>query len=404
MKKKIMGGIGFVIMLAGILVLTNIGPMFATNIQDEENKRQEMENELKDVETVIQELEQYKSNQEEYISRLDVELTDVTNAIHEYKRQEEQKQDQIAKKKKQIKAAKEDIKEQYEDMKKRIQFMFENGNSLYEEMLLSSHSFSDFLNRAEYISELTEYDRNMLEKLKKAKEKLDKQMAKLKRQEEELNDLIARTEARQSDMEAMIAEKQSVIKEYNEDITNKEDAKAALEQDIKAQEALIEELKELERKRREEEERRRREAEAKKQQADLPTYDGGIFKWPLPGYTAISSEFGYRSDPFTGETSYHNGIDIPAPEGTPIVAAYDGEVVWAYYSDTAGNWIGIDHGDGITTIYMHSSQLLVSAGEKVTAGQTIALVGTTGRSTGNHLHFTVRVNGEDVNPHNYVGG
>lgn len=402
MKKIISRCMSF--LLIGALVLSGPHLLFATDIKDAEGKKEELEDDLKNVETIIEELEQYKSNEEAYIVKLDQELSNITDAIYTYKQQAEDKKAEIKKKKKQIKNAKADIAQQYEAMKKRIQYMFENGNSLYEDMLLSSGSISDFLNRAEYINELTEYDRNMLEKLQKAKQKLDKQMAKLKQQEEELNALIAQTEAKQSDMQALIQEKKTVVKEYDDSISNKEDAKEALEQEIKAQEQLIAELKELERKRKEEEERRRREAEQRQQQANLPTYDGGMFLWPLPGYTNISSEFGYRDDPFTGERAYHNGLDIPAPEGTPIIAAYDGEVIWAYESATAGRWIGIDHGDGIITIYMHASKLLVTEGEQVTAGQTIALVGTTGRSTGNHLHFTVRVNGEDRNPHEYVGG
>ena len=124
--------------------------------------------------------------------------------------------------------------------------------------------------------------------------------------------------------------------------------------------------------------------------------------WPLPGYSTVSSDFGYRSDPFTGKQSYHSGIDIPAPAGTRIVAAASGQVAWANYSTTAGNWIGIDHGNGVYTVYMHCSALIVSAGQNVSAGDVIGLVGTTGSSTGNHLHFSVRLNGAYVSPWNYV--
>lgn len=391
------------IMIACAFVLLDSNAFFATNIKEEESKKQEMEDDLKNVQDVIDELEQYKKDEKEYISKLDTELTEVTNTIYEYEKKADKKKKQIKNKKKQIKEAKADIEKQYEDMKKRIQYMYENGDTMYAEMILSSDSISDFLGRAEYINAITEYDRNMLTKLENSKNKLDKQMAKLKKQEKELNEIIAENEQKQADMQTLISAKQAVVKEYDDNISSKEEAAEALEADIKAQEALIAELKELERKRKEEEERRRKEALLQQQQADLPTYDGGKFKWPLPGYTYISSEYGYRSDPFTGQQAYHNGIDIPAPLGTPIVAAYAGEVVWAYHSSTAGNWIGIDHGDGITTIYMHASQLLVTQGQKVTAGETIALVGSTGRSTGNHLHFTIRVNGTDVNPHEYVG-
>ena len=132
-------------------------------------------------------------------------------------------------------------------------------------------------------------------------------------------------------------------------------------------------------------------------------YDGGMFKWPAPSYTKITSEFGNRMHPTLGVEKFHNGIDMAAPGGSPILAAYDGNVVAADYSNSMGNYIMIDHGDGLYTIYMHASALYVSKGSFVTKGQNIAAVGTTGRSTGNHLHFSVRLNGSYVNPRSYLG-
>ena len=126
------------------------------------------------------------------------------------------------------------------------------------------------------------------------------------------------------------------------------------------------------------------------------TVSGGGFTWPLPGHTTISSGYGYRGSEF------HKGIDIPASAGTTIVAAGSGTVEWANYSTTAGNWIGINHGNGVYSVYMHMSALLVSAGTKVSAGQSIGLVGNTGASQGNHLHFAVRKNGAYVNPWDYL--
>lgn len=128
----------------------------------------------------------------------------------------------------------------------------------------------------------------------------------------------------------------------------------------------------------------------------------GKWRWPLDGYTTISSDYGWRSDPFSGATTLHNGIDFPAPSGTNIHAVADGTVTWANYSTTAGNWTGIAHGNGITSVYMHQSVLLVAPGTKVKKGDVIGLVGTTGSSTGNHLHLGVQKNGKYVNPWDYL--
>lgn len=401
--KRFLFGCVCIAALVCLIVVTDMVPLYATSIQEEESKKQELENDLEDIQGVISSLEQYINDEEAYIDKVDGELTVLTDGIYELQGKIKAKKKEIKAKKKEIKLAQADIDIQYENMKKRIQFMFENGDAMYAQMILGSENVSDFLNRAEYINELTTYDREQLTKLQKAKKKLNKQKKKLETQQTDLEELMAGEEKRKADMELLIANKKAVVDGYTADISEKEEAALEIQAEIEAQEAIIAELIELERKRKEEEERRRQEALKQQQEANLPDYDGGQFLWPVPGYYTISSEYGTRSDPFTGLSAWHNGIDIPAPEGTPIVAAYSGEVIWSYYSSSAGNWIGIDHGDGIVTIYMHASKLLVSEGDVVSAGETIALVGTTGRSTGNHLHFTVRVNGSDQNPHNFVG-
>ena len=126
------------------------------------------------------------------------------------------------------------------------------------------------------------------------------------------------------------------------------------------------------------------------------------FTWPCPASGRITSGFGSRKSPTKGASSNHQGIDISAPTGTSIVAAAAGEVVIATYSSSAGNYVMISHGGGVYTVYMHASSLLVSQGQSVKKGQTIAKVGSTGYSTGSHLHFGVRVNGSYVNPTKYV--
>ena len=126
----------------------------------------------------------------------------------------------------------------------------------------------------------------------------------------------------------------------------------------------------------------------------------GSLQWPLPIPGSITSPFGYRTDPLTGETSYHDGTDIAAPEGTPILAAADGTVTVANALDSWGGsygyYVQIDHGSGLQTLYAHCCQVCVTQGQQVQAGQVIAYVGHTGRATGNHLHFEVRENGERV--------
>lgn len=187
--------------------------------------------------------------------------------------------------------------------------------------------------------------------------------------------------------------KQADIKAYETDIHNREQLLREYEAEIAAQNAEIKELEEISKTL----QKQLEEANGKKK-----TYDGGMFAWPAPSYTRISDDYGERMHPTLNVKKFHNGLDLAAPGGSPILAAYSGTVVAAAYSSTMGNYIMLYHGDNLYTIYMHASKLYVSQGAEVTKGQKIAAVGTTGRSTGNHLHFGVRLNGNYVNPWNYL--
>ena len=130
----------------------------------------------------------------------------------------------------------------------------------------------------------------------------------------------------------------------------------------------------------------------------LQEINGDLFKKPLRGWYYVSSRYGWRDNPFSGKRTFHNGIDMACPSGTPIYAAMDGTVIAATYSDTYGYYVTIRHHSGYQTMYAHMSQILASNGQRVTAGTRIGLVGSTGQSTGPHLHFTVLKNRSSTNP------
>lgn len=366
---------------------------YAASIEEEKKKQEEMQKELKNTEKYLKELETLKGNTQAYIKELDVRLNQLTDNIYEIESQISVKKGEIEATKLDIEKAKEDINSRYESMKLRIQYMYENGESSYIDMILGSQNMNELFTRAEYLSKITAYDREQLEKLQLAKEELDAKEATLIAEEAELEGLLNEAQAEQNATEDLIAAKRDVVEGYASNISDAEAEKKNLLEDIETQKAIIAELEEIERKRRE---------EALKNQLNL-TYDGGKMTWPVPGYSRISSYYGTRPDPFGSPTQeFHSGIDIPAPRGVNIISAYDGEVAWSYYSNSAGNWVGVDHGDGIYTVYMHMSKRLVSEGDKVKKGDVLGLVGTTGRSTGNHLHFAVRQNGSYVDPLKWV--
>ncbi len=198
-------------------------------------------------------------------------------------------------------------------------------------------------------------------------------------------------ESEEASLNSLIDEKKKTIEQVSDDIQEKEAAIAEYEADIREQNETIAMLEKVV-----------AEEKARLAEESRIRYDGGMFAWPAPSYTRISDDYGNRMHPTLHVEKFHNGIDLAAPGGSPILAAYDGKVVAADYSGSMGNYIMIDHGDGLYTIYMHASALYVSKGTWVSKGQKIAAVGSTGRSTGNHLHFSVRLNGSYVSPWNYI--
>ena len=395
MKKKIMRLMRIAAVAAVVLYISSalVKQNYAATLEEEKKKQEEMQKELKNTKAYLKELEKLKGDTEAYIKELDVRLNQLTDNIYTLERSVDTKKAEIEAIKLDIVKAKSDITYQYSNMKLRIKYMYENSNDMYLAMILGSESMGDLLTRAEYLSKITAYDREQLEKLKKSKEDLDAKEASLVAEEAELEKLLEETKAEQSATEELITAKKNAIDGYESQISGEQAEMKELQEELKAQQAIVAELEEIERRRKEEE---------KKNQLNL-TYDGGKMAWPVPGHSRISSYFGYRSNPFGGSgREYHNGLDIPAPRGTAIIAAYDGQVAWSSYSSSAGNWVGIDHGNGVYTIYMHMSKRIVSEGQMVKKGDTIGLVGSTGRSTGNHLHFSVRKDGEYLDPQKWV--
>lgn len=361
-------------------------------ISQAQEERKKLQSGLSDIKAMVKELEKSKSNLENYVVELDQQLAALEDKIEEL-------QEEIAAKKEEVEQARADVEQaegvaakQYEDMKDRLKFMYENGSrNSYMEILLTAQSFSDLLNQAEYIEMISAYDKRKLleyrqnvEYLKLCKQTLEEEEAVLKEAEESLQN-------EQDSVNTLIAEKEQQIRAYEGDINNKSAAISEYEAEIAEQNATIAAL-----------EKAVAADKAALEEQNRIKYDGGMFQMPCPGYKRISDDYGNRIHPTLGVQKFHNGVDFAAASGTPILAAYDGKVVAASYNSSMGNYVMIDHGDGLYTIYMHASKLYVSSGQTVSKGAQIAAVGSTGRSTGPHLHFSVRLNGNYVSPWNYL--
>ncbi len=359
-----------------------------------EEERKSLKSSLTDVKSLLASLETTKNDLQNYITELDADLDDINTKIDQLGRLISDKEFEIQTTEAELEEAKAVEDAQYNAMKRRIKFVYERGEASKIELLLSSKSFVDFLNKAEFINKMSAYDKRMLDSYIDTKNLVAAKEAQLLEQKAGLEDAKSAVENEQNALEALMEDKEKEITAYEGDISNKEAAIAEYEAMIAEQDQIIKDLEKAIL-----EEKKRLLAENKK----AIVYDGGQFKWPAPSYTRISDDYGYRIHPILGTQQFHNGVDMAAPSGSPILAAYDGEVIAASYSPTMGNYIMIDHGDGLITIYMHASSVSVSEGTMVARGEQIGCVGSTGRSTGPHLHFSVRLNGSYVSPWNYLG-
>lgn len=370
-----------------------------TDIDKAEDQKDSLEEQKKKMEQSLKDLEGLKSDTQAYVKKLDSTLEGIMNELTVLEGQIVEKEASIETTNLELEAAKQTEEAQYESMKLRIRYMYEKGETNYLDLLLRSQSMSELLNRAEYISQISEYDRNMLVVYQDTKNSILEKEAKLQSEHAELLIMQEETKQRQDDVESLLSAKNKELSQYESQIAVTQDQIEQYQQDIDAQEQKIKAI-EAEIKRKEEEARKKAEQQGKKYE----TKNIGDLKliWPCPSSSRITSQFGGRESPVAGASSNHKGVDIGAATGADILAAASGEVTISTYSYSAGNYIMLNHGGGIYTVYMHASKLLVSVGDQVKQGDVIAKVGSTGYSTGSHLHFGIRLDGNYVNPLTYV--
>ena len=361
------------------------------SLQEAQDEKAHLEKALKEAQSTIEDLRDSKGDIESKVTELNQQLIDISARITDLENQLTAKSEDIQETKDELAGAKEREAQQYADMKVRIQFMYENGQTSYLEALLSSRNISEFLNSADYIAQIQSYDRQKLTEYQDTVESIVNLEAQLEQEYTDLEALKSTVESNKATVAAMMRQKESELADISGDIEDAQSDADYYAAEIQAQEELIAAIK-------------RAEAEKAAAGVEEHPYTGGAFRWPCPSSTRVTSNYGTRVSPMSGASSNHKGIDIGASAGADIIAAADGTVTAASYSSAAGNYVMIDHGGGLYTVYMHASSLLVSPGQTVSAGDVIAKVGSTGISTGSHLHFGVSLNGSYVSPWSYLGG
>lgn len=352
------------------------------SIEELEQDKKELNDKIKAAEQNLKSISAQKSAERDKQQQLEEEIGAVQEQIGLYMDKIDLVNNSIAQKEVEIDLKLEEIAASEEQFAKRVRAMYiSNTSNSTLNTILTAKSFSDMLNQTEILRRVSESDQQMITQLNQQKQELLELKADLEEeqadltatkesfdtQNQQLNVLLAQSEATESEL--VQREKQYML--------NKE--KYAKE--IKAIEQEIERVIAA--------------------NAGADAYGDGVLMWPLPNNKRISSYFGWRV--LYGRQDYHTGIDIPASMGTSIQSADAGKVILTQKSGTGYGWhVVVDHGGGIVTLYAHASAIYVSTGDMVQKGQSLAGVGSTGNSTGNHLHFEVRVNNKQINPLNYV--
>ena len=359
-------------------------------IKQATEEKEQLEKEQQDLSRILKNLRKEKKTISGFIEALDSEMVRVQDEMDTLSLQIADSSERLSILETELALEEEREKSQYEIMKRRIKYMYEKGNSSYFTILFQSGSFTDFFNRAEYMKQITSYDSHMLANYMEVRQQTEETRGMVKAELSNQESMMQEKEIQQDEIEQMLQEKTRQMDKYKKLLKKTRNSQEEKENELQKQEDEIEALF-----------AKQREKEGT---GAITIPASGKLKgkynlrWPLMVAGRISSEFGYRNSPTAGASTYHRGVDIAVPTGSYILAAQDGTVQLATYQSAAGNYVCISHGDGLYTYYMHCSKLLVSAGEKVKQGQVIAYSGSTGVSTGPHLHFGVNVGGEYIDP------
>lgn len=343
--------------------------------QDELN---DVNSQLKDVQTEIQEKENKESELLNQMKNLETQINDVEAEIANMQGDIEETKQLVAAAKQALDEAQRQVDEQNEEMNLRLRAMYMNGNVGVLEILLGSEGINDFLNNMDMVQRIMDNDVEVLKTLEEQYNLLEERRQQLETLQSQLEE---KQQAEKAKQQALKADKNQVGA-LKEEVSMSLDELEAMENDlIAAANALTSQIYSA--------------------QSTDTEFVGGAFIAPVSS-VRVTSEYGNRMHPILGYNKLHTGIDFSASTGTPVMASAAGTVIIATYNSSYGNYVVIDHGGGITTLYAHNSSLAVSVGASVTQGQVIAYAGSTGMSTGPHCHFEVRVDGQYQNPRNYL--
>lgn len=376
----------FVLLILAMVFALGAG-VFAAKVDDLKEEKQEIDSQIKDKQ---EDLESNKDAQSEAQSQLDsinANLDSVQAEITKLYDELAVAEENLARQQEEYSAIKSQLDESQKALQSRVNAIYRNGDISYWDVLFNSENVQDFISGFIFLSKIVEEDQKIIGSIRENKVLV----------EEKLHEL----EVTRNEIVALQVEKEAEEAEY----AKQAEAKLALLDTLESEQAALEkEIDEMEA------QSGSIASEINSYYASLSasdpgyTYTGsGVFTWPLSTGGTLTSNYGYRIHPISGVRKMHTGVDLAAPAGTPILAAESGTVSLVRKLGTGYGWyVVVSHGSNISTLYAHMSSIIVSEGQAVSRGQQLGGVGTTGSSTGNHLHFEVRVNGSHVSPWGYI--
>lgn len=367
--------VSYVFMFALVATMITVGVTYGGNEQQELNDIHQKINQTQSQLNVGKKKEKQLGNQ---IKQLESQINATEKEIDELKGDINKTEQEIDVVMGNLATLEQEMNTQNDNLQQRLRAMYKNGDIGMVQILLGSDDITDFMSNMDMVQKIFDNDIDVLKTMEDQHKRVEAQKQKL----EGLQANLESEKRQEADKQANLQASRGEVAELKAQVASDN---AALEDQIDELNAEADRLKE----------------EIKKLQGNQ-AYTGGIFCWPSASSTRVTSEFGMRYHPILKVNKMHTGIDIGAKSGTNVLAANNGTVIKAGWNNSYGNVVMIDHGGGIVTLYAHNSKLLVSTGDVVAKGQTIALVGSTGNSTGPHIHFEVRVNGDYKNPRDWL--
>ncbi|KLU67022.1 murein DD-endopeptidase MepM [Desulfosporosinus acididurans] len=373
-KKKV----SLIVTLCLALLITSRVPTQASELNDAVEQQQSISSQKNQAQNKLHQLTYTADKLKVRLVQLDTQISAAQSLLAQKQIAFTQAQTQVQIAQKELAQKQQELDDRRTALGKRARGIYENGQISYFELLFQSANLGDFITRMEYFNKLIANDHKLLTDIKDQKEKITQKTQDLQKKRDQAAQLQVQAAKAKADLDGKKAQQRTALEENQKAVQASYDEVERLQTEA---DALNDKIRKLQ------------AAQAGKNKGD-----GTISTWPLPGHYEISDPYGWRTHPITHQQSLHTGTDIMAPMGTEIHAAGSGVVIVAGWNVAYGNMVIIDHGHGISSLYGHQSKLNVTEGQTVEANQVIGYVGSTGWSTGPHLHFEVRVGGNPTDP------